>query len=74
MSGNMWEWTSSGFSRYPYDPADGREDQTVKCARAVRGGAWMYSRRLARCSAREGLLPDVKSPTVGFRIAVDAQP
>lgn len=70
MSGNVWEWTSSAFMPYPYDPADGREDQSTRVARTVRGGAWMYSRRLARCSAREGLLPDVKSPTVGFRVAL----
>lgn len=71
MSGNVWEWTSSLFEPYPYDPTDGREDLTKRGARIVRGGAWMYSHRLARCSAREGNPPDAHLPAIGFRIAVD---
>lgn len=70
MSGNVWQWTSSIFSPYPYDASDGREDLDAPGPRVVRGGAWLYSRRLARCSAREGYQPDVKSHTVGFRIAM----
>ncbi len=70
LSGNVWEWTSSRLMPYPYDPAGGREDPQAPGLRVVRGGAWMYSRRLARCAVREGAPPDISSNTTGFRIAI----
>lgn len=68
MVGNVWEWTTSLLMPYPYDPTDGREDLAQEDKRVVRGGAWYYSRKLARCSAREGVLADYVSPSLGFRI------
>lgn len=69
VSGNVWEWTLSLFQPYPYKPNDGRENQGGNGKFVVRGGAWYYSRALARCAARENMLPDYISPAVGFRIA-----
>lgn len=43
MSGNVFEWTSSAYARYPYTAADGREnldDTTVQ--RVYRGGNQSY--------------------------------
>jgi formylglycine-generating enzyme required for sulfatase activity len=70
MIGNVWEWTRSILMPYPYKVDDGREtpaSPTQKCV--VRGGAWYYSRALARCSSREGVLKDYTSPALGFRLA-----
>ncbi len=69
MVGNVWEWTCSQYMPYPYDAKDGREklDKTKKVV--VRGGAWYYSRKMARCTAREGIAPNYSSPALGFRLA-----
>jgi iron(II)-dependent oxidoreductase len=38
MAGNGWEWVSSAYLSYPYDPKDGREDLTREQVRGTRGG------------------------------------
>jgi formylglycine-generating enzyme required for sulfatase activity len=69
MVGNVWEWTSTEMRPYPYDPKDGREDPASRAECVIRGGSWYYSRKLARCSARESVLPTFQSPALGFRLA-----
>ncbi|MBX7257503.1 MAG: SUMF1/EgtB/PvdO family nonheme iron enzyme [Candidatus Hydrogenedentes bacterium] len=66
MGGNVYEWTSDWF--LPYDPAK-REAaaQSGPPKRAVRGGAWNSPVQELRCSARKGLFPETRLPTVGFR-------
>jgi formylglycine-generating enzyme required for sulfatase activity len=68
MSGNVWEWTNSLLMPYPYNPNDGREIRKPSTKIAVRGGAWYYSRKLARCASREGVLADYLSASLGFRL------
>ena len=80
MSGNVWEWTRSLWGRdwrspefgYPYQPEDGREDlwadSTVR--RVLRGGAFNYADRFARCACRVAYSP-LKYPWYfGFRLVV----
>lgn len=70
MSGNVWEWTSSLLRPYPYTADDGREANPADGPRVARGGAWYYSRKLARCASREGLIANYVSPALGFRVAL----
>jgi len=69
MVGNVWEWTQSLFMPYPYRPNTNREELKPSGRYVVRGGAWYYSRKLARCAVREGVLTDHLSPSIGFRLA-----
>jgi formylglycine-generating enzyme required for sulfatase activity len=69
MVGNVWEWTQSPFLPYPYNPLGTIEDSRARGRYVVRGGAWYYTRKLARCAAREGILPHYLSPSIGFRLA-----
>jgi formylglycine-generating enzyme required for sulfatase activity len=75
MAGNVYEWTASLLRPYPYVPNDGREHVQTPAGekRVVRGGAWYYSRKLARCSSREGLVPGYVSHSVGFRLALSVE-
>jgi formylglycine-generating enzyme required for sulfatase activity len=68
MVGNVWEWTQSPFMPYPYTPQADTENTRARGRVVVRGGAWYYTRKLARCAAREGILPNCLSPSIGFRL------
>jgi eukaryotic-like serine/threonine-protein kinase len=57
MAGNVWEWTSSLYKPYPYDPNDGREDFLAKELRVLRGGSWNFFKGSPRSIFRFGVLP-----------------
>lgn len=69
LAGNVWEMTGTVLRPYPYKPDDGREDPSPNDICAIRGGAWYYSHKLARCTSREGVLRGFTSPALGFRLA-----
>jgi len=71
MAGNVWEWTSTVYKRYPYRSDDGREDPRSNETRVVRGGAFVNDPRHLRVSNRRYVPPDAGDSTIGFRCARD---
>jgi formylglycine-generating enzyme required for sulfatase activity len=70
MTGNVWEWTSSLWQSYPYDPHDGRENPaSLGGRRIVRGGSWYDAWGLARAACRFHDRPEGRYDYLGFRLA-----
>lgn len=76
MSGNVWEWTSTIYTAYPYQADDGREDRSnVNAKRALRGSSWNWIAADATTTARDDYAGDfASSDWYGFRCARDFQP
>ena len=84
MAGNVWEWTRSIWGekiskpdfKYPYNPADGREDESSSAARVLRGGSWDYGAENCRTAIRFHALPGYRlAPTgSGFLCAQVSRP
>ncbi len=70
MAGNVWEWTSSRYEKYPYRADDGREDFNRKEneRRVLRGGSFYYYRDFVRCAYRYWYNPDYRLRSFGFRL------
>lgn len=66
MAGNIYEMTSDKLYPYPYGEVPPNAERELRYV--IRGGAFYYSHKLARCAAREGAPPDYTSPAIGFRI------
>lgn len=68
LSGNVWEWSSSGKAPYPYKADDEREDAGVEQARVLRGGSWTHNLSSARSLRRFSTHPDFRFSFFGFRV------
>ena len=70
MAGNVWEWTSSLYKPYPYEPNDGREDPGARGARVNRGGSWYHTSKYVRTSHRANVSHIYRRKSdLGFRCA-----
>jgi iron(II)-dependent oxidoreductase len=73
MAGNVFEWVSSLYARYPYDASDGREDPTdTTSPRVYRGSNQSYLDYAASAATRFRIYPDERDWFIGFRCARDA--
>jgi formylglycine-generating enzyme required for sulfatase activity len=75
MAGNVFEWCSSRYKKYPYRAGDGRERHRGRKHRVIRGGAWSVDNPgYLRCAARVSADPRHRFEAVGFRLARTLEP
>jgi formylglycine-generating enzyme required for sulfatase activity len=67
MSGTVWEWTSSPFQPYPYNPDDDRTTLGDDALWVIRGGGFSDGPRVIRTTARGGAEPGARRAFIGFR-------
>lgn len=76
MSGNVWEWTNSLFTPYPYNAEDGREAETgfqEDVFRVLRGGSWFGLNPDSFTTVfREWHRPTQADSSYGFRCVRDS--
>jgi formylglycine-generating enzyme required for sulfatase activity len=70
MSGQVWEWTTSIYQSYPYDPRDGREELARVAPRVARGGSSSSPVEGLTATSREIISPSRQATGhayIGFR-------
>jgi formylglycine-generating enzyme required for sulfatase activity len=70
MSGNVWEWTSSPYQPYPYDPSDDRANLDADALWVMRGGHFGDPARQVRTTTRGAADPGARRAFIGFRVAL----
>ncbi|MCP5195607.1 MAG: SUMF1/EgtB/PvdO family nonheme iron enzyme [Gammaproteobacteria bacterium] len=76
MIGNVFEWTHSYFSSYPYRAEDDRENLEAvdDVLRVMRGGSWRDDPDFTRCAYRLRSRPNLCFDYFGFRVALCSTP
>jgi formylglycine-generating enzyme required for sulfatase activity len=69
VAGNVWEWCSTKYADYPYNPDDGRENPPVSYDewRVMRGGSCGNVGVGLSCPVRSSYGPITRGDFVGFR-------
>lgn len=67
QAGNVWNWTSSLYLPYPYDPPHS-EILEAEGERVARGGSWGSSRDSLRCACCYWIAPGGFSIEIGVRL------
>ena len=72
LAGNVMEWTLEPFAPYARLRQNTNRPPNAP-RRAVRGGGWNSKPEDLLCTARKGLFPESREPTVGFRCVINTK-
>ncbi len=67
MHGNVLEWCEDWYGKYDFESINDPTGPLYGRKKVLRGGAWCYSRKLARSNARLCSEPTSKDDDCGFR-------
>lgn len=70
MLGNVWEFCSTRYGKFPRELTTNPGDLTPDRGFAVRGGGWSNTPHDARCATRNADPPHFCHSNLGFRVAI----
>ena len=70
MTGNLWEWVQDTYDEQAYvkSPVTDPVQQSKSPVRVTRGGSYMSSPGMSRCTDRKSIDPDTRDFDLGFRL------
>jgi len=71
MHGNVWEWCSDLYGKYPSTPLRDPRGPSSGSSRVLRGGSWRLVPNDVRCASRYDYTPVVRVSYGGFRAVLE---
>lgn len=70
LDGNVWEFCWDFYAPYPTEKIKDPSGPSSGTHRVIRGGSWVDGKRIRRAANRAFVVPNHRSETIGFRLAM----